>query len=112
MKKITCKPEELFIVTEFTDGIYGQLMWYKLSFEDPKDRKSLSDGDESFENMCEAGRWTGMADMFLVNSTKHPHDVEVNERCVEEIRVKKNVASFIDEDLDFDYHNTPHNFDE
>lgn len=96
MKTITCKPNELFIrlATALTEVIYGQLIWYKLPFEDHKDQKSLGNGDENFEKMCEAGRWLGMADVFLVNSIEHPHEVEFYEPCDEEIRVEKNVVFY------------------
>lgn len=80
-----------------------------MPFEYHKDRKSLTNGDDSFQNMCDAGRWTGFIDVFMVNTTEHPHDLEAHEPCEEEIRVERNVASFVDDDPDFDYHDTPPN---
>ncbi|XP_010463179.1 PREDICTED: uncharacterized protein LOC104743834 [Camelina sativa] len=110
---IECKPEEFFIKlsAELGEGLYGQNMWYKYPFEEHNERKRLRSADLSFKRMCDAGRWTGVMNVFLVNSTEHPNDIESSEPCEEEIRVERNVASFVDEDEDFDYHNTPPNSD-
>uniref|UniRef100_A0A0D3E584 SWIM-type domain-containing protein n=1 Tax=Brassica oleracea var. oleracea TaxID=109376 RepID=A0A0D3E584_BRAOL len=72
----------------------------------------MSNGDPMFLNMCEAGKWRGMINIFLVNTTEH---CEVEEQVMpseEEIRIENNVASFVDEDENFDHHNTPPNSDD
>ena len=109
--QIECIPEEIFnrSSTELEEGLYVQKIWYRLPFEEHKDRKTLSNANMSFQKMCEAGRWTGYVDVFLVNSTEHPNDVVVQEPCDAELRVVRNVASFVDEDPYFDYHNTSPN---
>ncbi|XP_010413083.1 PREDICTED: uncharacterized protein LOC104699476 [Camelina sativa] len=48
----------------------------------------------------------------MVKSGEHPHEVEITEPCDAEIQVERNVASFVDEDPNFDYHDTPPNFDD
>ncbi|XP_010451589.1 PREDICTED: uncharacterized protein LOC104733732 [Camelina sativa] len=62
--------------------------------------------------MCDAAIWVGVVDIFMVKSSEHPHDVEITEPCDAEIRVERNVASFLDEDPNFDYHDTPPNSDD
>ncbi|KAG7627208.1 hypothetical protein ISN45_At03g035020 [Arabidopsis thaliana x Arabidopsis arenosa] len=111
MKSITCKLEEFFTVmsTEMSEELDGQKIWYKLPFEEAKQQKSLSNVDISFKNMCETGKWVGFLDVYLVNSIEHPHDMDVNDPFEEEIRVERNMASFVDEDPNFDYNDTPPN---
>ena len=113
VRNIECKPEDVFVMlsTEFGQEFYGQKVWYKLPFEDHRDRKLLISGDASFKRMCDAGRWVGVVNLFLVDTTEHPEDEEQFEPGREEIRVEENVAGFVDEDEDFDYHNTPPNSD-
>ncbi|XP_010496057.1 PREDICTED: uncharacterized protein LOC104773177 [Camelina sativa] len=48
----------------------------------------------------------------MVKSSEHPHDVEITEPYDAEIRVERNVASFLDEDPNFDYHDIPPNSDD
>ncbi|KAL0664015.1 hypothetical protein Bca4012_100852 [Brassica carinata] len=114
VRTINCKPEELFnaLAEEFGERLNVQRVWYKLPNEEHKDRKIMSNGDPMFLNMCEAGKWRGMINIFLVNTTEH---CEVEEQVMpseEEIRIENNVASFVDEDENFDHHNTPPNSDD
>ncbi|XP_048631449.1 uncharacterized protein LOC125606422 [Brassica napus] len=113
VKTLEGKPEDLYVMlgTEFRHGLYGQSLWYKLPFEDHKDRKILGNEDPSFRRMCAAGRWTGVVNVFLVNTIEHPRDEEQEVAFDEDIRVERNVAGFVDEEEDFDYHNTPPNSD-
>ena len=113
MKSIESKPEEIFIrlSNEFSDGLSGQNLWYKMPFEDLKERKSFCIGDESFEKMCEAARWVKFVDLFLVNPSEHPDDIDGPEPCEAEVRVERSALNFVDEDENFDYHNTPPNSD-
>ncbi|KAG7583128.1 hypothetical protein ISN44_As08g026620 [Arabidopsis suecica] len=70
MIRIECIPEDVFnrMSTELREGLYGQKIWYKLPYDDFKDRKSLSNEDVSFQKMCEAGKWTGFVDLYVVTS--------------------------------------------
>lgn len=113
VKTLEGKPEDLYVMleTDFGHGLDGHSLWYKLPFEDHKDRKILSNRDPSFRRMCDAGRWTGVVNVFLVNTIEHPCDEEQAVAFDEDIRVERNVAGFVDEEEDFDYHNTPPNSD-
>ncbi|RID45748.1 hypothetical protein BRARA_I02450 [Brassica rapa] len=114
MKVVECKPEE--ILTVISDELCGHRLWYKMPSEDNKERKSLVNGDlsledVSFEKMCLASKWSRAVDLFLVNNTEHPDDVDCPEPCEEQMRAERNVSNFVDEDEQFDYHNTPPNSD-
>ncbi|KAJ4876155.1 hypothetical protein Rs2_41173 [Raphanus sativus] len=77
VKTIECKPTELFTLLsyEFGEGLYINKLWYTLPFEDHKDRKKLSYvRDDAFKEMCEAGEWKGVVNLFLVNTVDHPED--------------------------------------
>lgn len=107
-------PEDLFTMLspKLSDGLYDKKIWYKMPYEDGKDRKMLCNGDSIFMKMCEAARWTGFIDVFVVDTNNFPiDDVQQNELCEEDVRVERNAAAFGDEEESFDHHNTPPNSD-
>ncbi|KAG2268289.1 hypothetical protein Bca52824_062844 [Brassica carinata] len=63
MKSIESKPEEIFIrlSNEFSDGLSGQNLWYKMPFEDLKERKSFA---------------LGMRVLRKFNPSEHPDDID------------------------------------
>ncbi|CAH2060754.1 unnamed protein product [Thlaspi arvense] len=76
-----CNPEDFFsaLQNELSDGegFYGHYMWYKLPFEDNKERKRLIGGDSKFQRMCEADGalviMLSFSDMVLKYSIANPH---------------------------------------
>lgn len=61
----------------------------------------------NFKKIFETAKWTGVVDVFVVSLTEHPYDVTGGEPHEEELCVERNLVSFADEDVNFDYHNTP-----
>ncbi|XP_024004160.1 uncharacterized protein LOC112081609 [Eutrema salsugineum] len=109
-RSIDCYPEAFF-TTLSEDEFAGQKVWYKMPFELLHQRKLLRNGEQSFHNMVEAAKWCGVVEIFMVNEVEHPVEEAFYEHAEEEIRVERNVAGFVDEDPNFDYHNTPPNSD-
>lgn len=60
--------QELFpmLMANSSVNLYRQRVWYKLRYEELRERKELCNGDLNFQRMCSAAMWTKAVDVFMV----------------------------------------------